>query len=47
MTAAVVMVMRMATLYYGPGDDPIHIDDRALAHLKIVVAAKLRRDESY
>ncbi|MFJ4044271.1 hypothetical protein ACIPV2_00845 [Microbacterium sp. NPDC089987] len=37
----------MATLHYGISDDPIHIDDRALAHLKIVVATKLRRSESF
>ncbi|MFJ4044590.1 hypothetical protein ACIPV2_02465 [Microbacterium sp. NPDC089987] len=37
----------MATLHYGISDDPIHIDDRALAHLKIVVATKLRRNESF
>jgi len=36
----------MATLHYG-GDDPIHIDDRALAHLKVVIATKLRRNESF
>lgn len=37
----------MATLHYGPSADPIHIEDRALAHLKIVIAAKLRRNESF
>lgn len=37
----------MATLFYGPSDDPIHIGDRALAHLKIVIATKLRRNESF
>ncbi|WP_144875138.1 hypothetical protein [Microbacterium sp. 1.5R] len=37
----------MATLIYGPSDVPIHIDDRALAHLKIVIATKLRRNESF
>ncbi|KJL26519.1 hypothetical protein RN51_00161 [Microbacterium oxydans] len=37
----------MATLHYGGGDDPIHIEDRALAHLKIVIATKLRRNESF
>jgi len=26
---------------------PIHIEDRALAHLKVVIATKLRRDESF
>lgn len=38
---------RMATLFYGASDVPIHIDDRALAHLKIVIATKLRRQESF
>jgi len=37
----------MATLIYGPSDVPIHIEDRALAHLKIVIATKLRRNESF
>ncbi len=37
----------MATLHYGPSVDPIHIEDRALAHLKIVIATKLRRNESF
>lgn len=36
----------MATLHYG-ASDPVHIDDRALAHLKIVIATKLRRNESF
>ena len=37
----------MATLHYGPQDHPIFIEDRALAHLKIVIATKLRRNESF
>lgn len=37
----------MATLHYGASDNPVHIDDRALAHLKIVIATKLRRNESF
>lgn len=37
----------MATLHYGPSIDPIHIEDRALAHLKIVISTKLRRNESF
>lgn len=36
----------MGTLVYG-GADAIHIEDRALAHLKVVVATKLRRNESF
>jgi hypothetical protein len=37
----------MGTLHYGAGTDPIHIEDRALAHLKVVIATKLRRHESF
>jgi hypothetical protein len=37
----------MGNLYYGGAKDPIRIDDRALAHLKVVVATKLRRNESF
>lgn len=37
----------MGTLYYGGSATPVHIDDRALAHLKVVVATKLRRGESF
>lgn len=37
----------MGTLNYGVGTEPIHIEDRALAHLKIVIATKLRRNESF
>ena len=37
----------MGTIYYGGGATPIHIEDRALAHLKVVIATKLRRDESF
>lgn len=36
----------MGALHYGDGD-AIHIDDRALAHLKIAIATKLRRNESF
>lgn len=41
------IVALMATLYYGNAVEPIHIEDRALAHLKIVIATKLRRQESF
>jgi hypothetical protein len=34
-------------LYYGGAATPIPIDDRALAHLKVVIATKLRRSESF
>lgn len=37
----------MATLYYGAAADPVYIEDRALAHLKVVIATKLRRNESF
>ncbi len=37
----------MGTLYYGGSATPIHIEDRALAHLKVVIAMKLRRGESF
>jgi hypothetical protein len=37
----------VGTIYYGGSGDPIHIEDRALAHLKIVIATKLRRSESF
>lgn len=36
----------MGMMYYG-GTDPIQIEDRALAHLKVVIATKLRRNESF
>jgi len=35
----------MGTIYYA--GTPIEIEDRALAHLKVVIATKLRRDESF
>ncbi|MGW8483193.1 DUF7882 family protein [Microbacterium sp. NPDC055903] len=37
----------MGMLYYGSSADPIQIEDRALAHLKVVIATKLRRNESF
>jgi len=37
----------VGTIYYGGSATPIQIDDRALAHLKVVIATKLRRDESF
>lgn len=37
----------MGTLYYGGSATPIDIDDHALAHLKVVIATKLRRGESF
>ncbi|MGL3151616.1 DUF7882 family protein [Microbacterium sp. A82] len=37
----------MGMMYYGGAAEPISIDDRALAHLKVVIATKLRRNESF
>ncbi|WP_309065024.1 DUF7882 family protein [Microbacterium sp.] len=37
----------MGLIYYGNFPDPIEIDDRTLAHLKVVIATKLRRNESF
>jgi hypothetical protein len=37
----------VGTIYYGGSATPIHIEDRALAHLKVVISTKLRRDESF
>ncbi|WP_309616621.1 hypothetical protein [Salinibacterium sp.] len=37
----------MGTLYYGDSRFAIHIDDRTLAHLAVVIVNKLRRGESF
>lgn len=37
----------MGHLFYGDTREPITIDDRTLAHLKVVIATKLRRNESF
>lgn len=37
----------MGTLFYGAGRTPIRIDDRILAHLKLVITSKLRRNEPF
>ena len=37
----------MGTIYYGGAETPIHIEDHVLAHLKVVIATKLRRNESF
>lgn len=37
----------MGSLYYGDDRDPIEIEDRLLAHVKVVIATKLRRNESF
>jgi hypothetical protein len=40
-------VGRVGTIYYGGSAMPIHIEDRTLAHVKVVIATKLRRGESF
>jgi hypothetical protein len=37
----------MGNLYYGTSPEPIRIPDRLLSHLKVVIATKLRRSESF
>ena len=37
----------MGMIYYGGAAEPISVEDRALAHLKVVIATKLRRNESF
>ncbi|WP_337005325.1 MULTISPECIES: DUF7882 family protein [unclassified Microbacterium] len=37
----------MGALFYHSGTNPIPIDDLTLAHLKVVIATKLRRNESF
>ncbi|MFS0910467.1 hypothetical protein AB3M89_01660 [Microbacterium sp. 179-I 3D2 NHS] len=37
----------MGVIHYGGASEPLHIEDRALAHLKVVIATKLRRNESF
>jgi hypothetical protein len=37
----------MAYLYYGSENHPAEIPDRLLAHVKVVAATKLRRNESF
>ena len=39
--------MVVGTLYYGGSATPIQMEDRALAHLKVVIASKLRRHEAF
>lgn len=41
------IIITVGTIYYGGSATPIHIEDRALAHLKVVVSTKLRRGESF
>ncbi|QEW00832.1 hypothetical protein F6J84_12455 [Microbacterium caowuchunii] len=37
----------MGSLYYGSDPEPIEMPDRLLAHVKVVIATKLRRGESF
>ncbi|GAA2882409.1 hypothetical protein [Microbacterium esteraromaticum] len=37
----------MGTLHYGATGDPIEMPDRILAHLKVLISTKLRRNESF
>ncbi len=37
----------MGSLFYGSSERAIHIPDRVLAHVKVVIATKLRRGESF
>ncbi|ALX65652.1 DUF7882 family protein [Microbacterium sp. XT11] len=37
----------MGALFYDDHEEPILIDDTTLAHLKVVIATKLRRNESF
>ena len=37
----------MGHLYYGNSVEPIEMPDRLLAHVKVVLATKLRRGESF
>jgi hypothetical protein len=37
----------MAHLFYGGSRQPIELPDRVLAHLKVVIAMKLRRGEAF
>ncbi|MDQ1112739.1 hypothetical protein QE418_002187 [Microbacterium testaceum] len=37
----------MGSLFYGSSASPIRMPDRILAHIKVVVATKLRRGESF
>jgi hypothetical protein len=37
----------LGTLHYGASRTSIRIDDRALAHLQVVITTKLRRNEGF
>ena len=37
----------MGRLIYGTGDTDVEFEDRLLAHLKVVISTKLRRNEAF
>ena len=37
----------MGTLYYGASRSAVRIDDRILAHLKVLIVSKMRRNEPF
>ncbi|HWM32829.1 MAG TPA: hypothetical protein VNR36_01185 [Pseudolysinimonas sp.] len=37
----------MGTLYYGAARTAVQIDDRVLAHVKVLIGSKLRRNEPF
>lgn len=37
----------MGTIFYGGESSQVQIEDRALAHLKLAISTKLRRNESF
>jgi hypothetical protein len=37
----------LGLLFYGSSESPIRVPDRVLAHVKVVIATKLRRGESF
>lgn len=37
----------MGTLYYGAARTAVSVDDRTLTHLKVIITAKLRRNEAF
>lgn len=37
----------MGTLYYGSARTAVKVDDRILAHLKVLIVSKLRRNEPF
>jgi hypothetical protein len=45
--AARATVSSVGTINYGGSNAPIPVDDRVLAHLKVVMVTKLRRNESF